>query len=66
MPVSARLCFVPALFGVLLAAGFDAAAPAKEAQRDPQRTFWKAAKGNTYTQAADGSWTEIAPSGSRF
>lgn len=66
MPVSARLCFVPALFGVLLAAGFDAAAPAKEAQRDPQRTFWKAAKGNTYTQAADGSWTEIAPSGNRF
>ncbi len=63
---SGKSRFVPVLFGLLLAAGFDAAGLAKEAERNPQRTFWKAEKGNTYTQAADGSWAEVTPSGNRF
>jgi hypothetical protein len=54
------------LLGRLAAAGWDAINLAKEAERDSQRTFWKAEKDNTYTQAADGSWTEVTLSGNCF
>ncbi|HVW39009.1 MAG TPA: hypothetical protein VHB99_16960 [Pirellulales bacterium] len=55
-----------ALVALLVVGGLGAAGLAKEAKRDPRRTFWKAETGNTYAQAADGNWTETTVAGNRF